>query len=49
MAALGIFEEAREAVATYTEQARERLSALPDAPATEALHWLLTRMEARDH
>ena len=49
MAALGIFEEAREAVATYTEQARERLSALPDAPATDALHWLLTRMEARDH
>ena len=49
MAALGIFEEAREAVRTYTEQAHDHLHPLPDTAATETLHWLLDRLQARDY
>ncbi len=49
MAALGIFDEAREAVATYTDKAYDRLGGLPDTAATDTLHWLLDRMKARDH
>jgi len=49
MAALGIFDEAREAVTSYTEQAHDQLAHLPDSAATETLHWLLKRLEARDH
>ncbi len=49
MAALGVFDEAREFVSSYTEQAHEQLRHLPDAPAAETLHWLLDRMEARDY
>jgi geranylgeranyl diphosphate synthase type II len=49
MAALGVFEEAREAVVTYTEHAHERLQSLPDTAATSTLVWLLDRMKAREH
>ena len=49
MAALGVFDEAREAVASYTEQAHEQLRHLPEAPAAETLHWLLDRLAARDY
>ena len=49
MAALGVFEEARAAVATYTEHAHERLQSLPDTAATTTLAWLLDRMKAREH
>ncbi|MEF8816411.1 MAG: polyprenyl synthetase family protein [Salinibacter sp.] len=49
MADLGIFEEARAAVRTYTEQAHDHLDPLPDTAATEALHWLLDRLQAREY
>jgi geranylgeranyl diphosphate synthase type II len=49
MARLGVFEEARESVQSYTEQARDHLSGLPEAPATETLQWLLDRLKARDY
>ncbi len=49
MAELGIFEEAREAVRTYTEEARDHLHLLPDTAAAEALHWLLDRLQAREY
>jgi len=49
MATLGIFDEARDAVASYTEQAHDQLARLPDTAATETLHWLLDRLEARDY
>jgi geranylgeranyl diphosphate synthase type II len=49
MARLGIFEEARDAVQRYTEQARTHLDVLPDGEAASALHWLIDEMEARSH
>jgi len=49
MADLGIFEEAREAVRTYTDQAHDHLDPLPDTPAADTLHWLVDRLQARDH
>lgn len=49
MAALGVFDEARDAVRSYTEQAHDHLDDLPEAAATETLHWLLNRMKARDY
>lgn len=49
MAALGVFEEAREVVASYTEQAHDRLDSLPETAAAETLHWLLDRLKARDY
>jgi len=49
MAALGVFDEARASVRSYTEQARDRLAALPDTAAAETLHWLLNRLQARDY
>jgi len=49
MARLGVFEEAREAVRSYTEQARDHLAGLPETAAAETLHWLLDRLQARDY
>ncbi|WP_263819624.1 polyprenyl synthetase family protein [Salinibacter sp.] len=49
MADLGIFEEAREAVHTYTEKAHDYLHLLPETAAAETLHWLLDRLQARGH
>lgn len=49
MARLGVFDEAREAVRSYTEQARTRLSGLPETAAAEILHWVLDRLKARDY
>ena len=49
MAALGVFNDAQEAVETYTEQAYSHLESLDDTPAAETLHWLLDRMKARDY
>ncbi|MFB6274358.1 MAG: polyprenyl synthetase family protein [Salinibacter sp.] len=49
MDALGIFEEARTAVQSYTEQAFEHLEGLPETEATETLHWLLDQMQARTY
>jgi len=47
--ALGIFEEARDAVASYTERAHNRLQDLPDTAAAETLRWLLDRMQSREY
>ncbi len=49
MADLGVFEEAREAVRTYTERAHDRLHPLPDTTATETLHWLVDRLRTREY
>jgi len=49
MAALGIFEEAREAVMSYTEQAHDWLQTLPNTAAAETLHWLLDHLQGRDY
>lgn len=49
MADLGVFDDARDAVASYTEEAREHLTSLPEHEATDTLHWLLDRLEARGH
>ena len=49
MEALGVFNEARDAVATYTERAHERLGTVPDTSAAETLHWLLDQMQAREY
>ncbi|MFB6231095.1 MAG: polyprenyl synthetase family protein [Salinibacter sp.] len=49
MADLGVFEEARERVASYTEQAHEHLQTLPETPPAETLRWLLDHLKARDY
>jgi len=49
MARLGVFDDARDAVARYTEEARRHLEVLPAGPSTESLRWLLHEMEARRH
>jgi len=49
MQRLGVFDDAREAVQQYTDEARARLRGLPDGRATDTLHWLLDEMEARSH
>jgi len=49
MEALGVFDEARTAVQSYTEQAFEHLEGLPETEAAETLHWLLDQMQARSH
>ena len=49
MAALGVFEEARAAVRRYTSEAHEHLDPLPTNAAAETLHWLVDRLQARDH
>lgn len=49
MAALGVFDEARDAVARYTDAARARLACLPDTSASATIHDLLDTMEARTH
>ncbi len=46
---LGVFEDAREAVARYSDRARDHLQVLPEGPATTALFGLIDRMEARSH
>jgi len=49
MARLGVFRDAREAVADYTDEARDRLEVLPDGPPADTIRWLLRAMEARQH
>lgn len=49
MDALGVFEDARDAVETYTEEAHRHLDVLPDTAAAETLRWLINRMQARSH
>jgi len=49
MARLGVFADARDAVAHYTDEAREHLEVLPSGEAAETLQWLLRAMEAREH
>lgn len=49
MARLGIFEEARDAVRRYSNEARTHLDVLPEGPAASALRWLIDEMEARSH
>lgn len=46
---LGVFDDAREAVARYSDRAREHLQVLPDGPATASVFRLIDRMEARSH
>jgi len=46
---LGVFEDARSAVARYSDAAREHLQVLPEGASTTALHWLIDQMEARSH
>ena len=49
MSALGTFDAARTAIATYSDTAREALSVLPQHPATDTLHALVHRLETRQH
>ncbi|MFB6098512.1 MAG: polyprenyl synthetase family protein [Salinibacter sp.] len=49
MATLGVFDEARTAVRTYTEEAHDELDPLPETPATDTLHWMLDEMKAREY
>lgn len=49
MARLGVFQDARDAVTAYTDRARDELHVLPDAPATDTLHWFLDQMEDRQY
>ena len=49
MADLGIFDEAQDAVRSYTEQAHRHLHDLPETPAAETLFWLLDHLQARDY
>jgi len=49
MAALGIFDEAQDAVRSYTEQAHNHLHDLPETTAAETLSWLLDHLQARDY
>jgi geranylgeranyl diphosphate synthase type II len=49
MERLGVFADARDAVETYSDRAREHLRVLPEGPAATALHWLIDQMEARSH
>lgn len=49
MKAMGIFQEAREAVNTYTAQALELLECLPDNSQAHTLEWLLRRLRDRHH
>ncbi|SHK13684.1 polyprenyl synthetase family protein [Rhodothermus profundi] len=44
---LGGLEAARQAVATYLQQARSALARLPDQPPAKALAWFLDRLEQR--
>jgi geranylgeranyl diphosphate synthase type II len=49
MADLGVFEEARAAVRRYTDEAHDHLDPLPTSDAADTLHWLVDRLQARDH
>ncbi|PEN15156.1 polyprenyl synthetase [Longibacter salinarum] len=49
MERLGVFDEARAAVQSYTEDAFERLSVLPEGAARSHLQWLLETLQARSH
>ena len=49
MARLGVFDDAREAVRRYTDQAREHLQVLPDGRASKTLRWLINEMQGRSH
>lgn len=46
---LGVFDEARKRVASYTEQAHEHLRILPETAAADTLRWLLEHLKARDY
>lgn len=49
MEALGVVDEAREAVKRYSEAAHEQLARLPGSDALLALHGFVERMQARVH
>jgi geranylgeranyl diphosphate synthase type II len=49
MQRLGVFDDARDTVREYTNQARDHLQVLPDGRPTDTLYWLLDEMEARNH
>jgi len=49
MEELGVFEEAREAVRSYTAQAHTHLDTLAETSATGTLFWLLDHLQARDY
>lgn len=49
MSDLGVFEEARNRVLTYTDQAYDDLRHLPDSDSKDTLLWLLDRLKARDY
>jgi len=49
MSRLGVFEDARSIVRRYMEQARRHLSVLPDRTASDALHFLIEKIERRSH
>ncbi len=49
MKALGVFQEAREAVQRYTAQAQALLECLPDGAPANTLDWLLRRLKDRHH
>lgn len=49
MERLGVFDEARAAVAAYTDGAQTQLASLPDGAAVHTMRWLIDRMQARLH
>lgn len=49
MDALGVFEDARNRVVSYTEQAYEQLEYLPTSDSLATLRWLLDRLQARTY
>lgn len=49
MERLGVFEEAREAVDSHSETAKETLGVLPSGSARDTLLWLINQMQARLH
>jgi len=46
---LGVFDDARETVRRYSDEARDHLRVLESSDAAEALHWLIEQMEARSY
>lgn len=49
MARLGVFDEARAAVRTHSDAARDQIDRLPEHRAVDALRWLIDKMEGRMH
>ena len=49
MEALGVLDDAREAISYHTDASRGHLDVLPENDASGTLRWLLTQMQRREH